>query len=60
MGAGPTGGMVSFDLTADSPHLLINAQSMAGKSELLAWLVAQVMEKFPDWCSVAATLQDGR
>ena len=23
------------------------------------WLVAQVLEIWPDWCSVAATLQDG-
>jgi hypothetical protein len=23
------------------------------------WLVAQVLEQFPDWVSVAATLQDG-
>ena len=45
MGAGPAGQTVTFDLTADSPHLLINAQSMAGKSELLAWLVAQFMRR---------------
>jgi hypothetical protein len=45
MGAGPAGKVVSFDLTADSPHLLINAQSMAGKSELLAWLIAQFMRR---------------
>ncbi len=45
MGAGATGRVVSFDLTADSPHLLINAQSMAGKSELLAWLVGQFMRR---------------
>lgn len=23
------------------------------------WLVAQVLEQFPDWCKVAVTLQDG-
>jgi len=45
MGAGPTGQLISFDLTTDSPHLLINAQSMAGKSELLAWLIGQFMRR---------------
>lgn len=45
MGAGVRGHVVDFDLTQDSPHLLINAQSMAGKSELLAWLVGQFMRR---------------
>lgn len=45
MGAGTRGQVVTFDLTLDSPHMLINAQSMAGKSELLAWLAGQFMRR---------------
>lgn len=45
LGTGSRGKVVDFDLTMDSPHLLINAQSMAGKSELLAWIVAQFMRR---------------
>ncbi len=45
MGAGTRGQVTLFDLAAESPHLLINAQSGAGKSELLAWVVGQFMRR---------------
>jgi hypothetical protein len=28
-------------------------------SDQTTWLVVQVLEQWPDWCSVAVTLQDG-
>lgn len=45
MGAGSRSALVTFDLAAESPHLLINAQSGAGKSELIAWIVGQFMRR---------------
>lgn len=45
MGAGSRNALVTFDLSAESPHLLINAQSGAGKSELIAWIVGQFMRR---------------
>lgn len=45
MGSGTRGQVVTFDLAMESPHLLLGAGSGAGKSELLAWLVAQFMRR---------------
>lgn len=45
MGAGTRGQLVTFDLAMESPHLILGAGSGAGKSELLAWLVAQFMRR---------------
>jgi hypothetical protein len=45
MGAGSRGQLVTFDLAMESPHLLLGAGSGAGKSELLAWIVAQFMRR---------------
>lgn len=45
MGAGTRGQLVAFDLAMESPHMLLGAGSGAGKSELLAWLVAQFMRR---------------
>lgn len=45
MGAGTRGQVVTFDLAMESPHLLINGGSGAGKSELLAWIVGQFMRR---------------
>lgn len=45
MGTGSRMSAVTFDLAMESPHLLINAQSGAGKSELLAWIVGQFMRR---------------
>jgi hypothetical protein len=43
MGYGPRGKLVTFDLSLESPHLLIAGGSGAGKSELIAAIVAQFM-----------------
>lgn len=45
MGYGPRGKLVTFDLELESPHLLIAGGSGAGKSELIAAIVAQFMRK---------------
>jgi hypothetical protein len=45
MGLGARGRPAIFDLSLDSPHLLIAGGSGAGKSELLAWLVGQFMRR---------------
>jgi hypothetical protein len=45
LGLGARDRPVSFSLTLDSPHLLIAGGSGAGKSELLAWLVGQLMRR---------------
>jgi len=43
MGYGPRGKLVTFELKLESPHLLIAGGSGAGKSELIAAIVAQFM-----------------
>jgi len=45
MGLGSRGKRETFSLALDSPHLLIAGGSGAGKSELLAYLVAQFMRR---------------
>lgn len=45
MGVGPRSGLVSFSLKTESPHLAIAGGTGAGKSELLAWLVGQLMRR---------------
>jgi hypothetical protein len=45
MGLGSRGRREIFSLALDSPHLLIAGGSGAGKSELLAYLVAQFMRR---------------
>lgn len=45
MGLGTRGKREVFSLALDSPHLLIAGGSGAGKSELLAYLVAQFMRR---------------
>lgn len=45
MGLGSRGKREVFSLALDSPHLLIAGGSGAGKSELLAYLVAQFMRR---------------
>lgn len=45
VGQGTRGQAVSFDLSMESPHMLIAGGSGAGKSEFLAWLVGQLMRR---------------
>lgn len=45
MGGGIRKKLVTFSLALDSPHLAIAAASGAGKSELLAWLIGQLMRR---------------
>lgn len=45
MGMGTRESTVSFSLSGDSPHLLIAGGTGAGKSELLAYLVGQLMRR---------------
>lgn len=45
MGHGPRGHMITFSLTTESPHIMLAAASGAGKSELLAFLVGQLMRR---------------
>lgn len=45
MGQGTRGRRETFSLGLDSPHLLIAGGSGAGKSELLAYLIAQFMRR---------------
>jgi hypothetical protein len=44
-GQGTRGQVCTFDLSLESPHLLLGAGSGAGKSEFLAWLVGQFMRR---------------
>lgn len=45
VGLGARDKIETFSLLLESPHLLINGGSGAGKSVLLAWLVAQLMRR---------------
>jgi hypothetical protein len=45
MGLGARDAVEIFNLAMESPHLLIAGGSGAGKSELLAWLVGQLMRR---------------
>src|SRR6476661_111136 len=44
-GYGTRGKIEIFSLLLESPHMLINGGSGAGKSEYLAWLIAQFMRR---------------
>jgi hypothetical protein len=43
MGFGPRGKLVTFDLKLDSPHLVVAGGPGAGKSELVAGIIGQMM-----------------
>jgi hypothetical protein len=45
VGYGARGKIENFSLALESPHLLINGGSGAGKSVFIAWLVAQFMRR---------------
>jgi S-DNA-T family DNA segregation ATPase FtsK/SpoIIIE len=47
IGAGPGGGEVVVDLTADTPHLLVEGGAGSGKSELLRSVVAALAVSHP-------------